>query len=145
MFAKRRFSLQKGKALKQQFDILIADRNPHVRDFLRRELNAVGYRVQSAVSGLQAFQYITDNPVDLLIVDPDLPDSDSLSLLEKLATSLPLLPIVVHTLLSDNTYRKNKFGSFDIAAFVEKEAGSIEQLKKIVSEILGSDNSEEKA
>ncbi len=131
--------------MKQQFDILIADRNPHVRDFLRRELSAAGYRVQTAVSGFQALQYATDNPVDLLIVDPDLPDADSLLLLEKLAMSLPLLPIVVHTLLSDNTPRSNKFGDSDIVAFVEKEAGSIEQLKKIVFEILDSDHSEEKA
>ena len=125
--------LKKGKAVKQHSDILIADRNPNVREFLRREMSAAGYRVRLAVSGTQALEYASSHPVSLLIVDPDLPDADSIALLEKLRISVPSLPIVVHTFSAD------KFDSSDISAFIEKEAGSIEQLKQIVTEILSSD------
>lgn len=116
--------------MKQNSDILIADRNPNVREFLRREMSAAGYRVSLAVSGIQALNYASSHPVDMLIVDPDLPDADSVALLEKLRISAPSLPIVVHAFSAD------KFDSSDIAAFIEKEAGSIEELKQIVSEIL---------
>ena len=119
--------------MKQDFDILIADRNPHVREFLRREMISIGCRVQLAVSGVQALDYASHYPVDLLIVDPDLPDADSIALIEKLRVCDPSLPIVVHAFLHDSP----QAGTY-IAAFVEKEAGSIEQLKQVVVNILRS-------
>lgn len=122
--------------MKKNSDILIADRNPNVREFLRREMSAAGYRVSLAVSGIQALNYASSHPVDLLIVDPDLPDADSFALLEKLRNSAPSLPIVVHAFSADPPKTENTYDTFNITAFVEKEAGSIEQLKQIVSEIL---------
>lgn len=118
--------------MKKNSDILIADRNPNVREFLRREMSAAGYRVCVAVSGTQALEYASSYPVDLMIVDPDLPDADSLALLEKLRICAPSLPIVVHAFLQDNPRRCES----NIVAFIEKEAGSIEQLKQVVVNIL---------
>lgn len=122
------------KAVKQEFNILIADRNPHVREFLKREMTADGYRVQLAENARQLFKWIHHNEhLDLLIVDPDLPDMDVPSLLSQLREQFPLLPVVVHTLLTEKFDPSDRWSDFP---FVEKQGGSIEVLKKLVFDIL---------
>jgi DNA-binding NtrC family response regulator len=124
----------KGKPLKRQFKILIADRNPHVRKFLQREMTADGYQVRLAESGRQLLQWaFNKEPIDLLIVDPDLPDTDIASLFSKLRNRIPFLPMVVHTHLSDYT---DHLDAFHQIPFVEKHGSSIDHLKKVISDIL---------
>ena len=72
-------------------------------------------------------------PLDLLILDPDLPDIDESALFAQLADRIPALPMVIHTLLSDYTTPKRISGT---AAFVEKRGSSIEKLKQVVADIL---------
>ena len=120
--------------MKQEVYILIADRNPHVREFIKREMMADGYRVRLAENGRQLLKWIYHNErLDLLIVDPDLPDIDVSSLLTKLQNRIPFLPVVVHTFLSDYSDHLDVFQSFP---FVEKKGSSIEHLKKVVHDIL---------
>lgn len=120
--------------MKKEFNILIADRNPHVREFLKREMTADGYRVQLAENARQLFKWIHHNDhLDLLIIDPDLPDTDVSSLLFQLRGQFPLLPVVVHTLLTE---KFDHSGSWSDFPFVEKQGGSIEFLKKLVVDIL---------
>ena len=120
--------------MKQEVYILIADRNPHVREFIKREMMADGYRVRLAENGRQLLKWIYHNErLDLLIVDPDLPDIDVSSLLTKLQDRIPFLPVVVHTFLSDYSDHLDVLQSFP---FVEKKGSSIEHLKKVVFDIL---------
>lgn len=130
----------KGKPLKQQFKILIADRNPHVRKFLKREMTADGYQVRLAENGRQLLKWVfSKEPIDLLIVDPDLPDVDIASLFSKLRDRIPFLPMVIHSFLSDYTDHSDVF--YEIS-FVEKQGSSIDHLKKAVFEILHKPDSE---
>ncbi len=118
--------------MKDAFELLIADRNPHVREFLRRELNAEGYRVRLAENGLEVLKSVYQNEtVDLLILDPDLPDAEESRLLKKIQNRIPYLPVVIHTFLSD--YMPDTFRA---AALVEKKGNSVELLKQVVSDIL---------
>lgn len=120
--------------MKQEFNILIADKNPHVREFLKREMIADGYRVRLAQNAQQLLKWIYHNEhPDLLIVDPDFPDADVLSLLSQLKEQFPLLPVVVHTFLIDDSGHSDVLRAFP---FVEKQGGSIEHLKKVVFDIL---------
>lgn len=120
--------------MKQEVNILIADRNPHVREFLRREMIADGYCVRLAENGRQLLKWIYHNePLDLLIVDPDLPDIDVSSLLTKLQNRIPFLPVVVHSFLPDYSDHSDELSHF---LLVEKKGNSIEHLKKIVHDIL---------
>jgi DNA-binding NtrC family response regulator len=114
--------------------ILVADRNQHVREFLKRELMAEGYRVRLAKNVQEVLKkvYHTET-LDLLILDPDLPGTDKLVLLKKLQNRIPALPVVVHTFLSDYTDYTNELSKL---AFVEKSGSSVESLKKMVHEIL---------
>ncbi len=120
--------------MREGYNILIADRNPHVRELLRRELTLEGYRVQLARTGREVIYYtLQQDSMDLLILDPDLSDTDASSLLKKLGERIPALPVVVHSFLPENNEQWD--GSVTVT-FVEKRGSSIEHLKKIVAEIL---------
>ena len=120
--------------MKQEVYILIADRNPHVREFIKREMMADGYQVRLAENGRQLLKWIHHNKrLDLLIVDPDLPDVDVSSLLTKLQNRIPFLPVVFHTFLSVYSEHSDVLRAFP---FVEKKGSSIEHLKKVVFDIL---------
>ena len=125
-----------GRKMREGFTILIADRNPHVRELLKREIVAEGYHVRLAENGREVLKWSYDSdPIDLLILDPDLPDIDESALLSRLADRIPALPMVIHTFLSDYTVPSGISGT---VAYVEKGGSSIESLKQVVSNILNN-------
>ena len=115
--------------------ILITDRNPHVREYLKREMTAAGYRIRLAKNGREVLKWIFyPEPLDLLILDPDLPDVDKLSVYQRVQDRIPSLPVVIHTFSAD----AGDFESlYKEAVFVEKCGNSAERLKTAVSNILG--------
>jgi DNA-binding NtrC family response regulator len=120
--------------VEKEFKILVADRNQHVREFLKRELMAEGYRVRLAKNVQEVINKVYHTQtLDLLILDPDLPGTDKLALLKKLQNRIPALPVVVHTYLADYTDITNELSKL---SFVEKSGNSVENLKKVVHEIL---------
>jgi DNA-binding NtrC family response regulator len=116
--------------MNQKYTIVVADKNSHVRELIKRELNKERYRVRSVKNCKEIFDLENDfSPIDLLIIDPDLPDIDGADLFRKLKNKAPQLPIVIHTYLSDNMiWVPSMFG----VDYVEKNAGSIDHLKRIV-------------
>lgn len=128
------FGKYKGVLVKAEPTILISDRNRHVREFLKREMTAEGYRVRLAKNA-QEVMYWAYQPerLDLIILDLDLPDAGELGLLEKLENRIPALPVVVHGFSLDYTYSPTVMHA---AAFVEKKGNSIERLKKVVFKLL---------
>jgi len=127
--------------LKQAFTILIADRNPNVRELLKRELVAEGYRVHLARSGREVLNFMDDatgsdevsGSPDLVIMDPDLPDMGEFSLLEVMRQRRPELPVVIHTFLAEYINHPIVLSS---AAVVEKDGRHVDRLKDAVHEVL---------
>ena len=120
--------------MKREFTILIADRNRHVREFLKRELTDEDYQVRLAKNGQEVLRWVYDkHPLDLLILDLDLPDGIEPSLLLKIKDRSPSLPIVLHGFSSDYADHPDVLGS---SVFVEKRGNSVEQLKKVVLKLL---------
>ena len=120
--------------MKKEFKILIADRNQHVREFLKRELKSEGYGVGLAKNVEEVLKKVYHSEtLDLLILDPDLPGVEILSLFKKLQDRIPVLPVVLHTYLKDYS---NHTDLLNEVAFVEKSGSSIESLKKMICEIL---------
>jgi DNA-binding NtrC family response regulator len=122
--------------MKKEFTILVADRNPHVRKFLKRELTSEGYRVRVAENATKVLEsvYHTE-PIDLIIIDPDFFDENQDALIKKLQNRIPMLPVVVHSFQSDDEpYPADSRHTF----FIEKREDSIEHLKKIANEIFRS-------
>jgi DNA-binding NtrC family response regulator len=120
--------------VKKEFKILIADRNQHVREFLKRELKSEGYGVGLAKNVEEVLKKVYHSEtLDLLILDPDLPGVEILSLFKKLQDRIPVLPVVLHTYLKDYS---NHTDLLNEVAFVEKSGSSVESLKKMICEIL---------
>ena len=118
--------------------ILIADRNRNVRNFLQREMTAAGYRVRLAENVREVVKWtFHQDPLDLIILDPDLPDSDDSSILDIVLDRIPAVPVIVHTHLSDYTCESN--GRQNVV-FVEKRGISVERLKQVVFDVLIEDH-----
>lgn len=125
--------------MEKEFTILISDRNRNIREYLKREFEADGFTVRMAKSAREVLEWIYQNiPIDLVILDPDLPGSDNIPLLEKISDRVPVLPIVVHSFSPD--YCNQTFGSASIH-FVEKRGSSIEYLKKEIFRLLNNTHS----
>lgn len=122
--------------MKKGITILIADRNPHVREFLKRELAAVGYRVMLAHNGGEVLRCLEDRQgVDLLVLDLDLPYAGDPGILDEIRSRIPTLPVVVHAFLPEYVKHPNTLNN---AAFVEKEGNSVDRLKDVISEVLNN-------
>ncbi|MEJ2730791.1 MAG: response regulator [Deltaproteobacteria bacterium] len=118
----------------KNFSILIADRNPHVRRLLERELKADGYQVRVADNGRDVLEWAYRlQPLDLIILDLDLPDIDEQMLFGDLQDRIPVLPIIIHSFQPDGMKLSVNYRH---AVFVEKGENSIEKLKKAVGGIL---------
>jgi len=128
--------------VEREYTILIADRNPHVREFLRREMAAAGYRILLADKGQDVVQRVYQRePLDLLILDPDLPDAEESAVIKKVRNRIPALPVIVHTYIADYDVHRD----FANAAFVEKRGNSVENLREAVADILRQNDAEQPA
>ncbi len=77
--------------------ILIVDRNPHVREFLQRELQHQGYAVLAAGSAGDMLAYLAGSAAPgIVVLDPDLPDQGGLPLIKRLRREFPDVCLVVH-------------------------------------------------
>jgi len=77
--------------------ILIVDRNPHVREFLQRELQGQGYTVLVAGSAGDMLSRLSGAAAPTVVVlDPDLPDLGGLPLLKRLVREHPGVRLIVH-------------------------------------------------
>ncbi len=120
--------------MSNQFTLLIADRNRHVRDFLRREFMADGYAVELARDETELLSIIqADEPPDLIIVDLETPCSKGPEAIEKLLALNPLVPVVIHTFLSEEAAQEICERA---AAFLEKRGNNIDHLKETVLTVL---------
>jgi len=123
-------------ALNDTQNIAIADRNPHIRDFLCAEFAAAGYRVLGAKDGNELLRILNSGRrVDLLILDPECNHIRGLPLLKWVKERQPTLPVVIHTYNSEIiTYLSAPPGS----VVVEKAGDNINYLKSTVDRLLRS-------
>jgi len=78
--------------------ILLADRNRHVRELLRRELESEGYIVIVARDAPEILGLLTQGELpDLLILDPEVPYVIEANLQDRLRTFYPTLPVIIHS------------------------------------------------
>jgi CheY-like chemotaxis protein len=82
--------------------VLVSDRNSRVREFMAREFRADGWRVLLAGDGWEMFRILRREPlVDLLVLDPDLPNRYGSDLLGRIREERPEVPILVHSWRTD--------------------------------------------
>lgn len=122
--------------MSKRYCLLIADKNPRIRTFLKREFTTAGYNVRLAESGDQLLKIVYGpSRLDLLIIDPDLPDTDLSVITRKLRDRVPPLPVVLHTLDDDLA---SVAPPIRLSNWVEKNGGSVENLKTTVARMLAA-------
>jgi DNA-binding NtrC family response regulator len=120
--------------MQKEFNLLIVDRNPHIRNFLKREFQSEGYNIQLAKNGKEFMGLIYSSaPIDLVIIDPDIPDVNQLNLFKSLENRVPTLPFVIHSDLFDYLESTSHISK---ATFVPKRGSSSETLKDVVWNLL---------
>jgi CheY-like chemotaxis protein len=113
----------------KQACILIVDRNPHVRSLVKREMAKRGYRVQQAKDGRGLLSRVgSEDEIDFLIVDADLPDMTFDCLYDLILRNFAHIPVAIHT-DGLQTVPDSLPGNI---AVVRKCENSIEQLEKVV-------------
>jgi DNA-binding NtrC family response regulator len=134
LFEASNLSLTLGVRVRNVFTILIADRNPRVRGFLEREMSAAGYRIRLAESAGDLLQWAFDrDPVDLIILDPDLPDAADSQFMNTLRKCNPQVPVIIHTHPGLGLAEPDAAKSFIV---VEKGGSSVERLKEVAGHVL---------
>jgi len=107
--------------LTETFTILIADRNPYVRELLRRTLTAEDYHVWTAKDGMEVFMVLNVNKTpDLVILDGDIRHIMGMRILDWLKNYDSCMPIVVH----------------DAAAFLEDSGNNVDGFTAVVAGVL---------
>jgi len=109
--------------------VLIVDDSSIVRLYYREALEKEGFRVDGALNGIEALEKLLVEPVDLLIVDINMPKMDGLSFLR--ALRMKELPIASIPALVTSTESTQK----DIDAALEAGANYY-LVKPIASETL---------
>ncbi len=124
--------------VQEAITILIADRNPRVREFLRREFRNEGFHVLLAKSGREVLKQVYGpGALHVLVLDPDLPDASGSNILDLLEDRTPSLPVVLHGFSPEHGIRESPYVKAD--AFVEKQGNSVDRLKTVVRELLSAE------
>jgi adenylate cyclase len=80
------------------FSVLVVDDSRTLRKILIRELNSLGFHnILEAANGLEAIEVVKSKPVDLMLLDMEMPELDGLGVLAQLKAddTYKALPIIV--------------------------------------------------
>lgn len=114
--------------------ILVADRNPRIRDFVQRELKSDGHQVFGAENGNQLRSWLCrPGRIDVLVIDPDLPGVEGEAHLMRLLSVRPNLTVILHCLADNSAFRLSDHSNI---LLIEKSGQSIDQLKLKIHSVL---------
>ena len=108
--------------------ILVVDDARLVRTFYRSILEKEGYEIDEALNGLEALEKLLLGPVDLLIVDINMPKMDGLTFLRTLrkgeatASSIPALMTSTEAKDSDKDEARAAGANFYIVKPIKADA-----------------------
>ena len=91
-----------------QKKILIVDDEIFMIQLLKYNLNKRGYEVYSALNGLEAWQKLKSDRIDLVITDLDMPQMDGYELCKKIHTNKKLknVPIIIVTCKTQSIHKE---------------------------------------
>lgn len=90
--------------------VLVVDDEKSLRDFVRRNLEARGYKVSVASNGLEAMAVFNNEDIDLVILDVMMPHMDGLETTRRIR-EISKVPIIILTALGEES---DKVRAFDL-------------------------------
>jgi DNA-binding response OmpR family regulator len=112
--------------------ILLVDDDPTVRDSLNDVLVAEGYSVSPAENGQQALDLANQLPVDLVLLDLNMPVKNGWDTFEQFTREHPLIPIIIGTARPNQLFAALSAGA---GALLEKPM-DIPTLLRTIEELL---------
>jgi len=109
--------------------VLVVDDEPQIRRVLRSTLAARGYEVHDARTGEDALKCLRQNPVDLVLLDSNMPGMGGLETCREIRASFEVAVIM----LTVNEAEEDKVAALDAGAddYVTKPFGTSELLARI--------------
>ena len=114
--------------------VLLADDDVSVRESLRKLLHTEGYQVVLAVNGVEAVEKFRseENPIDLVLLDLNMPLKNGWATLDRLIEYNPCLPVMVLTGLPNQYTLAEAAG---VSALVEKPI-DVQALLQLMQDLL---------
>lgn len=128
---------EKARGVSRVRRILVVDDSMTTRTMERNLLESVGYAVQVAADGMEAWEILQTDAIDLVVSDVDMPRMDGFTLTEKIRASEKFadLPIVLVTALEDRADRERGL-RIGANAYVLKSGFDQSNLHEIVGMLL---------
>ncbi len=102
--------------------VLVIDDNADSRLLLERQLTHSGYRVLSAPDGVRGLQVVLEVPLDLIVLDMNMPHRDGLETL-KLIRALGCVTSVIVLTAGLNPVTRREMLELDVTDILIKPAG----------------------
>ena len=95
--------------------ILVADDEKSIRLTIKQALSTQGYDVNVAVDGSTALEKLEESPVDLLLLDIQMPGMDGIEVLQRAMAQQPSLKVIMVSAHGsiDNAVDAMKLGAAD--------------------------------
>lgn len=123
---------QKTATAKAQAHILVVDDDSSVRQMLGRVLVGEGYLVSEASNGVEALEVAANHPLDLVLLDLNMPVKSGWDAFERLTTENPFLAVIIITARPNQLFTALGAG---VGALMEKPL-DFPQLLKTISALL---------
>ena len=88
-------SISNAPQIDEAANILVAEDNPAVREFIVRSLSSVGHTVSAAIDGQQAMDMLTRDKFNVLVTDIVMPNVDGIALAMKAIRLFPDLRVIM--------------------------------------------------
>ncbi|MBU8850143.1 MAG: response regulator [Desulfobacterales bacterium] len=128
------------------FNVLIVDDSNTMRAVIKKVIAISGFKMAQCIeagNGKKALEVLTDNRVDVIVSDINMPEMDGFELLKNLKGEdlFKNIPVI---LISTESSEKRMQDAFDLGAkgFIKKPF-TPEAVKKILNEVIGESNEEE--
>jgi DNA-binding NarL/FixJ family response regulator len=121
--------------MKQSINILIADDHKIVRDGIKRYLNNDNNfnLLYEASNGREAYDFLKDNQVDVILSDLNMPEMDGLELTEKVVKEYPDTKVIILTMMDEPHYIKKLMGS-GAEGYLFKNSG-VDEVKQAIRKV----------
>jgi PAS domain S-box-containing protein len=112
------------------YTILVVEDDPGLASYLKRLLRPKNLSLITADSGRQAIQYLSQNTIDLVLLDIGLPDMDGYQVMDQICNKLPQTLVIVMTgdITVESAVKALRKGAYD---YLRKPFESTELLNTV--------------
>jgi YesN/AraC family two-component response regulator len=122
---------------REQAVVLIVDDEQEIREALRRDLQFLGYAVETAGNGKEALECMNERKFDVVISDIMMPVMNGVDLLREIRVQFPMTHVIMITgyVTMENVLACMRYGA-DTCVF--KPLVDLKELEEAVAEAIGA-------